>query len=409
MLDGIAVAGAIMLSVGLVQYAAGDSTVTLAFAGGLVVLGLIAFMAVRMQAEPDEAAAASTPDWSVTVAAIEQPGQAVAITDRANRLVCANSAFDQWFGSTNAPPRLLAGRESTEELARMARAAWRDGDSGEVVTIAQGDRSWTAEAHRAGRGDDFLIWRFGPILQDEPMVATSTYLTGPFGKLLGDAGIALALVDPSGTIRAVNSCFARRASGDAAARLKGHEFAALLRSDERERIYFAHEGSKAVPQALIHVPIHKESDGSGQSSVDGPSLMLLIEAGAGLGGLGGDAKGQTPQLEALLEQLPLGLAMTDRDGHFLFANPAFCRASGIVPGRMPPYPSDLVIQRDKSAMSDAVRRFGQGAANSGDIAVRLRSDPDEPVSLGLAGVRGLGEAAVLLCLADTTEETRLKR
>jgi two-component system cell cycle sensor histidine kinase/response regulator CckA len=27
---------------------------------------------------------------------------------------------------------------------------------------------------------------------------------------------------------------------------------------------------------------------------------------------------------------------------------------------MPPYPSDLVVRQDKSAMSDAVRRFGQG-------------------------------------------------
>ena len=43
------------------------------------------------------------------------------------------------------------------------------------------------------------------------------------------------------------------------------------------------------------------------------------------------------------------------------------------------------------------------------MAVRLKGQPDEPVSIGLAGVRGLGEAAVLLSLADTTEETRLKR
>ena len=34
----------------------------------------------------------------------------------------------------------------------------------------------------------------------------------------------------------------------------------------------------------------------------------------------------------------------------------------------------------------------------GDIAIRLASQPDEPVSLSLAGVRGLGEAAVLLGL-----------
>jgi two-component system cell cycle sensor histidine kinase/response regulator CckA len=43
------------------------------------------------------------------------------------------------------------------------------------------------------------------------------------------------------------------------------------------------------------------------------------------------------------------------------------------------------------------------------VAVRLRTSPEEPVSLGLAGMRGLGEAAVLLSLADSTEETRLKR
>ena len=46
---------------------------------------------------------------------------------------------------------------------------------------------------------------------------------------------------------------------------------------------------------------------------------------------------------------------------------------------------------------------------SGDIAIRLAGQPDDPVSLSLAGVRGLGEAAVLLGLTDTSEETRLKR
>ncbi len=411
LLDGVAVVGAILLSVGLVQYAAKDTTVTLAFAGGLVVLGLIAFMAVRFQTRPDEQLPQALPDWSVTVAAIEQPGQAVAITDRANRIVCANSSFEDSFGSGHAPPRLPVDSASLEQLNRAARAAWRDGSSGEVFTITKAGRSWTAEAERAGRADDYLIWRFTAVLKDEPMVATSTYLTGPFGRMLGSAGIALALVDPEGTIRAVNSGFARRASGDETARLSGQEFAALLRSDERERIFFAREGNKATPQALIHIPIQDYTDRKGgrPGPADAPSLMMLVDAGTGLGGLGGDAKGQTPQLEALLEQLPLGLAMTDSDGHFLFANPAFRRAAGLEGRDLPPYPSDLVIQRDKSAMSDAVRRFGQGAANSGDIAVRLRSEPEEPVSLGLAGVRGLGEAAVLLSLADTTEETRLKR
>ena len=101
--------------------------------------------------------------------------------------------------------------------------------------------------------------------------------------------------------------------------------------------------------------------------------------------------------------------MTDRDGRFLFANAAFMRAAGRDGELPPPFPSDLVVREDKTALSDVVRRYGQGPAAAGDIAVRLKSQPEDPVSLSLAAVRGLGEAAVLLGLTDTTEETRLKR
>jgi two-component system cell cycle sensor histidine kinase/response regulator CckA len=43
------------------------------------------------------------------------------------------------------------------------------------------------------------------------------------------------------------------------------------------------------------------------------------------------------------------------------------------------------------------------------MAIRFSHNPEEPVSLGMAGVRGLGEASVLLSLADSSEETQLKR
>jgi two-component system cell cycle sensor histidine kinase/response regulator CckA len=409
LVDTLAVAAAVMASVGLVHLAAGNAVVTLSFAGGLTVLGLISFVAFRQSARPAAEQEAATPDWSVTVCAIEQPGEAVAITDRANRLVCANSAYELWFGSAHAPPRLEVDAPSADMLSRIARAAWRDGTGGEVATIAAGDKMWTAEAQRAGRSDDYLVWRFTAIVRSEPAIAIANYLGGTFGRMLGGAGICVALVGPDGAIRSVNGAMARRATGDENARMAGIDFSSLLRSDERDRIFFAREGKKGTPQTLVGVPLIDDESGKQLPIGEAPSMMLLLDAGVGLGGWGGEARGQTPQLEALLEQLPLGLAMTDRDGHFLFANPAFRRAAGVEGRDLPPYPSDLVIARDKTAISDAVRRFGQGAANSGDIAVRLRSDPEEPVSLGLAGVRGLGEAAVLLSLADTTEETRLKR
>jgi two-component system cell cycle sensor histidine kinase/response regulator CckA len=415
MIDGIAVAAAVLASIALIQFATDNATATLAYAGGLVVLGLIAFAAARARVGGQDKAEQALPDWSVTVAAIERADAAVAITDRANRLVCANATFELWFGSSNAPPRLPVDGTSAEKLTRLARAAWRDGQGDESVVIADEEKSWEARAVRAGSGDDYLVWRFSPVTRSNPLAGIGGHLTGLFGHVLGAAGIAAALVSPDGMVRAANPALARRALGDENASMSGQEFVRLLRSDDRERIFFAREGQKGSPQTLVQVPLVDPDVAAaekvpGQAAAEAPSIMLLIDSGIGLGGWGGESKGQgqAAQLESLLEQLPLGLATTNRDGKFLFANPAFRRAAGIG-ADLPPYPSDLVVPRDKTAMSDAVRRHGQGPASSGDIAVRLRNEPDEPISLGLAGVRGLGEAAVLLSLADTTEEARLKR
>ncbi|MGB3377903.1 MAG: response regulator, partial [Allopontixanthobacter sediminis] len=243
--------------------------------------------------------------------------------------------------------------------------------------------------------------------------------------LLSRAGIEAALVGADGIIRAANQGFAERAAGDGSATMAGQEYAAQLRIDERDQIFFARDTRRASPQTLIQIPLDdpdkrgvstgfdaKPSAAGGRANVreDAPSLMLLIDGGVGLGGnLDGPGQAATPQLEALLGALPLGLAMTDRDGRFLFANSAFLRAIDLEDAGLPQFPSDLVVREDKAALSDAVRRFGRGPGSNGDMAVRLLSQPDEPVSLGLAGVRGLGEAAVLLSLADSTEETRLKR
>ena len=411
--DGALLGLAALASAVLVQVVAASLPLTLVYLGGLVVLALAAFLLTRNPATQQAASGEALPDWTVTLAAIEQPDVALAITDRANRLVCANSAFDAWFGSANAPPRLPVGDAGVDILSMLARAAWRDG-AGEPSSVSNGQRTWSAQVQRAGRGDDYLVWRFTSLTAADPFSATGEHLSGQWGQVLGAAGIAIALVSPDGTVVGVNPLMARRACGDDRASMAGQDFAAQLRSDERDRIYFAREGRKGTPQTLVHVPLALTPEGApertGASPGESPALMLLVDSGVGLGGWGGDARGGSSQLEALLERLPLGLAMTDRDGHFLFANPAFRRAAGMEPGQsLPPFPSDLVVPRDKSAMSDAVRRHAQGPASSGDIAVRLRHEPEEPVSLGLAGVRGLGDPAVLLSLADSTEETRLKR
>jgi two-component system cell cycle sensor histidine kinase/response regulator CckA len=69
----------------------------------------------------------------------------------------------------------------------------------------------------------------------------------------------------------------------------------------------------------------------------------------------------------------------------------------------------LVVKEDKAAVADAVRRNARGPAMSGDLPVRLAHQPAEPVALTVAGLRGLGDAAVLLLLKDNSEEAKLKR
>ena len=299
----------------------------------------------------------------------------------------------------------------------MTREAWRDGGAiGEQLTLGQShdgapdEHVWNVSAVRAGQADDFLLWRFQRLTTPLAAELIQYDVAGPFGAMLSRAGIEAAITSPDGLVRNVSAGFAERAAGDANATLAGQDFVSFLRSDDRDRIFFAREGQSGTPQTLIHVPLEDPS-GKGASGPDeGQSLMLLVDSGVGIGGSwDGSSQAGVAQLEALLSQLPLGLAMTDRDGRFLFGNTAFLRSIDREQRGMPPFPTDLVVREDKAALSDAVRRHGRGPATSGNMAVRLSIRPDEPVSLGLAGVRGLGEAAVLLSLADSSEETQLKR
>ncbi len=426
-LDWMLVAAAFAGSLGLVWLVTRQPLVVAGFAGGAVLLAALARVSALRQA-PAVLAELGDPDWSVTVVAIARPDCAVAVTDRAGRLVCANAVFDAWFGSDHAPPRLPLEPVSLARLTNAARAAWRDG-SGRAEGLQRSaeahDRfagsNWTAEAERAGRGEDFLIWRLTPQAVIDPVAELVGYLDGKLGRVLAAAGFAAAIVDPDGLIRSATGGFAERATGNPLAAMAGQDFVAALAQDENDRLYWARDEVRAAPVTLYYLPLADPNDmlsaDPGQGADLGripcpgpetaPSLMLLIDAGTGVGG---DTRSSAaPHLEALLGQLPLGLAMADRDGRLLFANAAFMRAAGRE-GQAPPlYPTDLVVREDKSAMADAVRRYAQGSASAGDVAVRLAAQPDEPVSLSLAGVRGLGDAAVLLGLIDSTEETRLKR
>ncbi|WP_432787963.1 ATP-binding protein [Novosphingobium rhizosphaerae] len=403
--DAIAVAAAAALGALVLWLVAGDAVLALAYLVGLGALVLAARLVVRFVPQRADAALAA-PDWSVTFTAIERPDEALAIIDRAGRLACANSRFAQWFGHA-APPRVPLDGQDADALDGAVRAAWRDGRA-HLDQVASPKGRWRVDLLRAGRGQDHLVCRFVPLAQADLVADMAGHVAGKLGRALAREGIQAAVVMPDGRVRAANTAFAARANGEGSA-VVGSDFVSWFRADDSERIFYAREGARGMPVRFVHVPVVDPDGVAGTGAISDParvpSLFLIIDNDGALG----DARAGLPQIEALLSRLPLGLAMTDRDGRFLFANRAFLRAAGHDDTVPPPYPSDLVIREDKGALADAVRRYTQGAPTAGDVAVRLRASPEEPVSLSLAGVRGMGEGAVLLSLKDSTEEARLKR
>ena len=391
---------ALAASAFLIQLLSGIWLLTAAYAGGAAVIALaLRRVAMRSAVPADESLA--PPDWSVTVSAIERDNMATVITDGAGRVVCANTRYGEWFGFDSAPPELALDEKSTDRLREGAREAWRAG-SVRVESLVGTSGRWNAAIRRAGRGQDYLVWDLAPVEMVDLGARVVRQLGDKLGRALSRAGIQAAAVNDDGEILGANKDFLRRATGDSESELAGREFVEFLTADEYDRIFYAREGTSGEDLRLLHFPI---ADPDLPMDDSAPSLFLILD-----GGLRANDSAALPEIEALLALLPLGLAMTDRDGRFLFANKAFRRAAGLEEqGEIPPFPSDLVVREDKGAFADAIRRHAAGTSSAGAMPVRLEANSEEPVTLSLAGVRGLGDAAVLLSLKDTTEETRLKR
>jgi len=395
----LALAGAAALaSAALILAILGSVPVAAGFlAGSLAIAGAAAAVAAR--AAPAAApAAAAVPDVALLRAALDSDSVAVAVTDRDGALVCANDLFGAWFDGFAAPPALPIGAAAAARLAAAGRDAWRDG-RGTVDRIVRDFAQLEAEIVRAGLGGDHLIWRFRAIASFDLVREARRLISGLPGARLGEAGIMAVLIGADGRIRGGNRAFALRATGRADAAIEGRDFVAMLTSDRNGLIRFEREGATGGPLRLLQVPFDPADPA-------GSTLIFLIDDDAAprLG-----EGSPSSHLETLLAMLPLGFALADRDGRFLFLNEAFVRAAGIEGQPAPVYPSDLVVREDKGAVADTVRRFAAGPPTSGDIAVRLRTRPDDPVALSIAGARGLGDAAVLLSLKDNAEESRLKR
>jgi two-component system, cell cycle sensor histidine kinase and response regulator CckA len=392
----VAIGGAALGSAALIFWAIGDAAIAAGFAAAVMALAVL--VALARHVFPTTPTEKVDFDWALVRVAADNDDIAVAVTDRAGRLVCANSVHESWFGGPVAPPGLGLSDVHGSALAAAGKAAWRDGRA-RADRLKRDLRQFDAEVIRGGRTEDHLIWRFRAANSVDLIAEAKRLIEGPAGLRIGEAGMMAVLIGPEGRVRTASPSFNLRAAGRTDAPIEGREFVALLETNGEGAIRFVHEGRTGTPLRLLQIPIEPDS-------ADSPTLIVLLDdEGAGQR----RDTGNILHIQSLLGILPLGLALADRDGRFLFLNDAFCRAVGLPSGSKPIYPGDLVVREDKAAVADSVRRFATGQAMTGDIAVRLRDQPEEPVALTIAGARGLGEAAVLLSIKDNSEESKLKK
>ncbi|MGQ0660746.1 response regulator [Sphingosinicella sp.] len=380
---------AVLASTALLLWAVGDRTFAAIFAAGLVGAGGLALVLDRFgRAAPVEAPMTAGVDVGLIRAALDAAGEseALAVSEADGRLLSANAAWARLCGT--APPAAV-----NDITATAAIAARRDGAAAFELLVS-GDL-WRGEARVVG-SDGRLLWRLTRATEVDPVAEGQRLLAGETGRRLDEAGIMLALTDGDGRLHAATAGLAQRAAGESEP-VEGANLVDFLWQSEDGAFRFAAEGKTGPPLRIVQIP-------TGEAP-DSPSFFLMLDdmPGARVGEEG------IAHVQALLDTLPLGLALADTDGRFVHLNAAFRKAAGLGAKETAIWPGDLVVDEDKAAVSDAVRRFGRGRALSGDLAVRMKLNPEEPVALTVAGARGLGPAAVLLSLKDNSEEARLKR
>jgi two-component system cell cycle sensor histidine kinase/response regulator CckA len=392
-MPAVAVAGA-LTGAGILWIAGATTAAILFLAVCAIAFPAAAYFKRRPDAVvPDLDQLAAAPDFSLVGSMLGLTADCAALTDSDGKLLAANAHYRERFDG-RPPAKLAADSDSEQAVATAQSMAWRDG-GGCAAGIETEAGSFAVEVERVGARNDLLLWRFLKPAPSDPLAVASSRLRGKAGDLLAGAGVLAVLVDGEGKILSWNSLFESRA-------LAGHDLQGTLRlgdfvesEDGDGQFRLTAEGDLGRPLRAVHVPLDPPAptDHANFYLFDSPDTLPLSSS---------------QYLQAMLDILPIGLALVDRDGRFLTMNDSFRQAAGIKSTK-PVYPGDLVVKEDKAAVADAVRRHARGPAMSGDLAVRLTRSPKEPVALTIAGLRGLGDAAVLLLLKDNSEEAKLKR
>ncbi len=334
-------------------------------------------------------------DWALVRAALGSRTDALAITDGAGRLVCANEAYGLRVGGYPSPFDLDEGGAAQGVIVELAARARRDGLAESEVELSAGDRLQLLRisARPAEATRKHLLWTLRLAPAERARARAAEHLEGSFGAWLGAADIALAMTNRDGRVLAANGAFHIATGRD-----KPLALTDVLDLSGASPSLRRADGS-ASPVRVTEMPVR-----GGEGEAD--SYLFLLQPQQSSGPLPQVVRGD---IASLLSMLPLGLAVADRDGRLGYLNAAFAAAAGISDTSQVIYPTDLVIDEDKTLVSDAVRRAASRHGKPRDLRVRLKARPEEESVLSVARTPDTGSTDIILSLRDNREQLKLER
>ena len=402
----LVVVGVVLLglaSTALVGWTVGAWDV-MAFYGALVLTSAtVAYAAALGRAR----GAGGRVDWALVRAALDTRRDALAITDGADHLVCANEGYGAYCGGYPSPVELGGSDpEARARLEGLARQARRDGAGAAeiIVPVAGQARGLRVSCRPAEPSRRHLLWTVRRASADRLRDETVAQIEGAFGSWLGSAGMMAVMTDRGGRVLAANTAFRQTAWPDGRAPLDLSEVLSVV--DGEPKNLHCLDGS-TKPVRITELPLQDAAE-----DLPDAYLFLLQEetvAAASATAQSSDPALITDSVPAFLGALPLGLALADRDGRLSFMNTAFAEIAGASQGAPLLYPTELVEDEDKTMVSDAVRRAAGGYQKPRDLRVRLKNRPEEQTILTVARAPGLGDAEVILSLRDNREQMKLER